>query len=711
MFFLHRLLPCVAILCLTIPARAPAASFLFDATHAETAGNADWVIDEDSGVPQRFPTPDQSTVTSSTLETYWTGAISAWGISLVKLGHHVETLPTGVAITYLNSGNVQDLSNYQVFVVDEPNTLFTAAEKSAIVNWVQAGGSLFIVADHAGSDRNGDGFDSVMIWNDLFANNGVQAAPFGFVFNSDNISPRTETADPDPTSPITHGPAGTITEFVYANGASLTIDPTKNPSVKAAVWTTASQTNFNVMVAYGTFGAGKFVATGDSSPIDDGTGAPGNNLFNGWSGDSINDGQLVMNASIWLAGTSAPTPTPTPTPTPSPTPPGSSVVITALGTPVCENFDTLASTGTSSATPTGWAFSETGSNANTTYTAGNGSSPTGDTFSFGATGSTDRAFGGLQSGSLVPTIGAVFTNNTSQTIGSLLISYQGEQWRLGALSRQDRLDFQFSSDATSLTTGTWTAVTALNFVAPVATGTVGGLDGNAAANRTFITSTISGLSIPNGASFWIRWTDFNATGADDGLGIDDFCLTANGATPTPTPTPAPVQLVGIVSEMSQGTSGTYDIDLTSGSGVECRNNPDGNYTIILTFSNNLTNVDSASVLCGSVGSSSISPNPNQYTVNLTGEGACNAQYNTVTLSNVTDSAGNHSDSVASPPWGLLLGDTTGDGSVNSGDVSQTKSQSGNSLTTTNFREDVTADGSLNSGDVSLVKSKSGTALP
>ena len=31
--------------------------FLFDATKAETAGNADWVIDEDSNIPGRFPTP------------------------------------------------------------------------------------------------------------------------------------------------------------------------------------------------------------------------------------------------------------------------------------------------------------------------------------------------------------------------------------------------------------------------------------------------------------------------------------------------------------------------------------------------------------------------------------------------------------------------------------------------------------------------------
>ena len=35
-------------------------------------------------------------------------------------------------------------------------------------------------------------------------------------------------------------------------------------------------------------------------------------------------------------------------------------------------------------------------------------------------------------------------------------------------------------------------------------------------------ATISGLSIPNGATFFIRWTDFDASGADDGLAVDDF---------------------------------------------------------------------------------------------------------------------------------------------------------------------------------------------
>jgi hypothetical protein len=60
---------------------------------------------------------------------------------------------------------------------------------------------------------------------------------------------------------------------------------------------------------------------------------------------------------------------------------------------------------------------------------------------------------------------------------------------------------------------------------------------------------------------------------------------------------------------------------------------------------------------------------------------------------------------------VRLGDTTGDGVVNSSDVSQTKSRSGQVVGSGNFRSDVTVDGTLNSSDVSQVKSKSGTALP
>ena len=233
--------------------------------------------------------------------------------------------------------------------------------------------------------------------------------------------------------------------------------------------------------------------------------------------------------------------------TAAPTSAAGTITLTAPGVAYAQNFDTLANSGTSSIVPAGWDFAESGSNANTTYSAGTGSSSTGDTYSFGSSGSSERAFGGLQSGSLIPTLGASFTNATGETITALRIEYTGEQWRLGATGRADRLDFQLSTDAISLTTGTWTDYDALDFSSPTTSGTVGALDGNAAANRTAISYTISGLNIPNGATFWIRWSDFNVSGSDDGLAIDDFALTPN---------PAGVYLSINDVSVTEGQSGT-----------------------------------------------------------------------------------------------------------------------------------------------------------
>ena len=278
-----------------------AKKFLFDATKAETAGNADWVIDEDNSTPQRIPTPTQSTVTASTPETYWTGAISSWGIALAKQGYKVETLPSTGAITYGNSSNAQDLSNYDVFVVDEPNTRFTTAEKQAILNFVSHGGGLFMVSDHTVSDRDNDGWDSPDIWNDLMTNNGLVTNPFGFSVDLTNISQvSTNVLTGNASNVILHGSQGNVTQLSFNNGATLTLNSSVNPTVQGLVWqNTFAQSSTHVMSASSTYGSGRVFAVTDSSPIDDGTGASGNNLFVGWS--LYSHTQLFMNASLWLA--------------------------------------------------------------------------------------------------------------------------------------------------------------------------------------------------------------------------------------------------------------------------------------------------------------------------------------------------------------------------------------------------------------------------
>lgn len=298
---------------------------LFDATKAESAGNADWVIDADvhnlgfsSGPaiigtgnesnPQRIPTPLQSGITSTTLETYWSGALSNWGIDCVKQGYVVETLPYNGLITYGQASNVQDLSNYKVFVIDEPNILFSASEKTAIITFVHNGGGLCIVADHTISDRNNDNVDSLQVLNDLMSSNSVQNNPFGIAFDLVDISQTSSNIASIATNPILHGIAGNVTQVKWSNGTTMTLNTSQNTSATGLVFKTGSSTTgiSNVMCATATYLTGKVVAIGDSSITDDGTGDNNDVLYNGYTLDANGNHQrLLINSIIWLASSGA----------------------------------------------------------------------------------------------------------------------------------------------------------------------------------------------------------------------------------------------------------------------------------------------------------------------------------------------------------------------------------------------------------------------
>ena len=176
--------------------------------------------------------------------------------------------------------------------------------------------------------------------------------------------------------------------------------------------------------------------------------------------------------------------------------------------------------------------------------------------------------------------------------------------------------------------------------------------------------------------------------------------------------PLPVQLNAVVSrKLHNGIARDVSLPVTGTHGIECRSGgASGDYSVIFTFQNTLSSVNSASVSCGQVHDSSIGSDAHQYVVNLTGMGNCNGTHVFITLHAVQDSLGHFSDTV-SAPMSLLIGDTNANGVVNSSDVSQTKSQSGQQVTGANFREDVTVSGQIDSSDISLVKSQSGTALP
>lgn len=268
---------------------------LFDNAHAETAGNADWII----STSQPDPLGQNSSPSS---DTSWTGAISSWGVALQRTGNYsLKTLPSGGSITY-GTSSLTDLQNFDTFVLPEPNVLLTSAEKTAVMKFVQNGGGLFLVSDHTGADRNNDGEDAVEIINDLMTNNSVDSTdPFGFSVDSLTISSDHPGAINDSTNPVLHGSFGTVTKSLIASGTTATLKPADNPTVKGLLYRTGYSGNTGAFFATSTFGSGRVAFWGDSSPIDDGTGQSGNTLYDGWRDTGATNAALALNATEWLS--------------------------------------------------------------------------------------------------------------------------------------------------------------------------------------------------------------------------------------------------------------------------------------------------------------------------------------------------------------------------------------------------------------------------
>ncbi|MFF7762242.1 hydrolase [Streptomyces griseorubiginosus] len=269
---------------------------LFDDGHAEEAGNADWII----STSKPDPLAQDSSPSS---ETDWTGALSSWGVALQKTGNYSLKTATS-ALTY-GGTSATDLSKFDTLVLPEPNTLFTTAEKTAIMTFVKNGGGLFMISDHTGSDRNNDGEDAVEILNDLMTDNSVDSTdPFGFSIDSLNIGSDYPSAVSDSTNPVLHGSFGTVTKSLIANGTTATLKPADNSAVKGLVYRTGYSGNTGAFFATSTFGSGRVAFWGDSSPVDDGTGQSGNTLYDGWNDSGATNAALALNATEWLSGAS-----------------------------------------------------------------------------------------------------------------------------------------------------------------------------------------------------------------------------------------------------------------------------------------------------------------------------------------------------------------------------------------------------------------------
>lgn len=110
----------------------PRAAILFDTSHGETAGEADWVID---------------------------GAFSSYADDLKKHGFKVSETKVDARITD------EMLNACDVFVLPEPNIPLKTSEQQALKTYVEAGGSVLMISDHYNADRNMNRFDASEVLN------------------------------------------------------------------------------------------------------------------------------------------------------------------------------------------------------------------------------------------------------------------------------------------------------------------------------------------------------------------------------------------------------------------------------------------------------------------------------------------------------------------------------------------------------------------
>jgi hypothetical protein len=209
------------------------------------------------------------------------------------------------------------------------------------------------------------------------------------------------------------------------------------------------------------------------------------------------------------------------------------IAITSLHSAVLENFDALG-TAASAALPASWRLTAAGdstvswldlTNVTTTSAqASSGSPSTGGRYNWGQSAG-DRAVGFMtSSGYASPnSLLAQFSNATGATITDLTLTFDYERYRLN--SSPASIAFFYSFDGNSWTaapagdSGAFsTGASAYGFTTPIST-----------SSRQV---TLSTLDFGPGANLYLRWS-FDTGGANSqGLGLDNFSLTAS-AIPEP----------------------------------------------------------------------------------------------------------------------------------------------------------------------------------
>ena len=235
---------------------------LFDLSKREASGNADWRID---------------------------GAYSSWADELRRQGFE----PRSITDRMISS---QTLMEANVLVIPEPQNPFSDTERQTILEFVQRGGGLLMIADHRDSDRDNDGWDSPEVFNGWdgktpsnvpseYRTSLDAASSFGLSFSF-------ASSFRDPVITIKPLTSHSITDGLPSAGIYVGTSIDQGTPLMGA--------NGKTYLAVNEIGKGRVLGYGDSSAFSDGTFSDGTkSKYNNWV--NLSNARLAINAVKWLA--------------------------------------------------------------------------------------------------------------------------------------------------------------------------------------------------------------------------------------------------------------------------------------------------------------------------------------------------------------------------------------------------------------------------
>jgi len=202
----------------------------------------------------------------------------------------------------------------------------------------------------------------------------------------------------------------------------------------------------------------------------------------------------------------------------------------------------------------GWYITQiNGSQSNINFSTSTGSATGSGVYSYGVSGNFNRALGSLAAGTGVYAFGLILKNETGIILNRIQIGFLATQWRRGGSGNKNTWRFGYQH-ADTVRPAVDTLINDHRFNLTSIHSGIGAatLNGHLSVNQIWIEDSITNINWLPGQVLVLQWADFDETGSDDAMAIDNFSFNAYQQTALPA-----------ISAVTTDTIGTHNAVLST----------------------------------------------------------------------------------------------------------------------------------------------------